>query len=183
MNRSKTLYPSNSAYTASEASYINSFIPENIPKRFTERPQWVNWRFELRDGKPTKVPYTPGTRRRASSTNLLTWRPFEDAMNSLEEFDGIGFMFCSADPFIGIDFDNCRNPETGEVEQWALQIIDTYRFKYVEASPSGSGVHLITRGVLKEGVNNTLKVGENREERKVEVYGQDRFFTMTGAVL
>jgi putative DNA primase/helicase len=45
---------------------------ENIPEELTERPQWVCWRLEERDEKLTKVPYTPGTLRRASSTDLMT---------------------------------------------------------------------------------------------------------------
>jgi len=40
-------------------------------------------------------------------------------------------------------------------------------------SPSGRGVHLITKGVCKNGVNT----------KSVEVYGQDRFFTVTGAAI
>jgi len=48
-------------------------IIENIPEQLTERPQWVCWRREIRAGKSTKVPYTPGTERRASSTDLMTW--------------------------------------------------------------------------------------------------------------
>jgi primase-polymerase (primpol)-like protein len=31
-------------------------------------------------------------------------------------YDGIGLVFCSADPFVDIDPDDCRNPQTGEVE-------------------------------------------------------------------
>ena len=42
-------------------------IIENIPEQLTERPQWVCWRLEERDGRTTKVPYTPGTLRRASA--------------------------------------------------------------------------------------------------------------------
>ena len=52
---------------------------ENIPEQLTERPQWVCWRREVRDGKLTKVPYTPGSGRRASSTELMTWATFERA--------------------------------------------------------------------------------------------------------
>jgi putative DNA primase/helicase len=132
----------------------------------------VSWRYEERDGKPTKVPYTPGTERRASSTDLMTWRTFEEAVEALDtgRYDGIGFVFCSADPFVGIDLDGCRDAETGKLESWAEEIIESVTDKYVEASPSRCGIHVITRGVLKDGVNTTW----------IEVYGQDRFFTMTG---
>jgi putative DNA primase/helicase len=149
--------------------------PDRIPAKFTARPQWVNWRYEERDGDLTKVPYTPGAERRASTTELMTWRTFEEAVAAYEtgRYDGIGFVFCSADPFVGIDLDNCRDPESGEIEPWAQEIIDSVTDRYVEASPSGRGVHVITRGTLKDGVNT----------KWIEVYGQDRYLTMTGALL
>ena len=148
---------------------------ENIPDQLTERPQWVCWRLETRDGKPTKVPYTPGTERRASSTDLMTWSTFDQALAAYEAgeppYDGIGFVFCSADPFVGIDLDGCRNPQTGEVEPWAQKIVDTFASEgYVEASPSGTGVHIIVKGTQKEGARRG----------RVEMYGQDRYFSVTG---
>ncbi len=150
-------------------------FPEKIPQRFTRRPQWVNWRLEERGDKLTKVPYTPGTERKASTTDLMTWRPFEEAVTAYEsgDYDGIGFVFCSGDPFVGIDLDGVRNPVTGEIEGWAQKIINSVSDKYVEASPSGCGVHIITRGTLRGG----------RKKGALEVYGQERFFTFTGVVL
>jgi putative DNA primase/helicase len=123
---------------------------ENIPGQLTERPQWVCWRLETRDGKPTKVPYTPGTERRASSTDLMTWRTFDQALAAYEAgeppYDGIGFVFCSADPFVGVDLDDCRDPESGAVAEWAQRIISRVEEGYIEASPSGTGVHVIVEG-------------------------------------
>ncbi len=151
---------------------------ENIPERLTERPQWVNWRLEERDGKKTKVPYTPGTLRRASSTDLMTWRTFSEALAAYEAgeppYDGIGFMFCSADPFAGIDLDKCRNPETGKVAEWARKIISSVQEGHVEASPSGTGVHIIVEGTVRGG---------GMRKGKVEMYSQGRFFTITGRTL
>jgi putative DNA primase/helicase len=154
---------------------VNPPIIENVPEQLTERPQWVCWRREIRDGKPTKVPYTPGTERRASTTDLMTWRTFSEALEAYEAgeppYDGIGFVFCSADPFVGIDLDDCRNPQTGKVEPWAQNIIDTFAGEgYVEASPSGMGVHIIVKGAQKEGARRG----------RVEMYGQDRYFSVTG---
>ena len=83
-------------------------------------------------------------------------------------------MFCSADPFVGVDLDDCRDPESGEIAEWAQKIIDSFTdIVLLEVSPSGRGVHLITKGVCKTGVNT----------KSVEVYGQDRFFTVTGAAI
>ena len=157
---------------------ISAPIIENIPEALTERPQWVCWKLEERDGKQTKVPYTPGTLRRASSTDLMTWRTFSEALAAYEAgeppYDGIGFMFCSADPFVGIDLDKCRNPETGKVAEWAQKIISTVKEGYVEASPSGTGIHVIVEGTVRGG---------GMRKGKLEMYGRDRFFTITGRIL
>jgi putative DNA primase/helicase len=152
-------------------------VVENIPERLTERPQWVNWRLEERElGKMTKVPYIPGTLRKASSTDLMTWRTFEEAVQALEggRYDGIGFCFCSADPFVGIDLDDCRNLETGEISPWAEEIISSVKEGYVEFSPSGTGIHIIVEGTVRGG---------GMRKGKVEMYGRDRFFTITGRIL
>jgi putative DNA primase/helicase len=103
------------------------------------------------------------------------WATFEEAFAAYEAgespYDGIGFVFCSADPFVGIDLDDCRNPQTGEVEPWAQKIVDTFAGEgYVEASPSGTGVHIIVKGSQKEGARRGC----------VEMYGQDRYFSVTG---
>jgi primase-polymerase (primpol)-like protein len=60
------------------------------------------------------------------------------------------------------------------IDKWAHKIIDRFDDAiHVEGSPSGRGVHSITRGVRREGVNT----------QSVEKYGKDRFFTITGILL
>ena len=156
-------------------------VIENIPEQLAQRPQWVCWRTEIREGKPTKVPYTPGTNRRASTTDLMTWRTFGEALTAYEAgeppYDGVGFVFCSADPYVGVDLDDCRDPETGEIAEWAQKIIDGFADSYVEASPSGTGVHIIFESTLKEGAKKKKKT------TGIEAYGQDRFFTITGRMI
>jgi putative DNA primase/helicase len=175
--------PPHYAYTGiyimiKEATGLIAPIVDNIPERLTERPQWVCWRLEARDGKPTKVPYTPGTERRASSTDLMTWATFEEALAAYEAgkplYNGIGFVFCSADPFVGIDLDVCRDPDSGEISPWAQSIISRVQEGYVDASPSGTGVHIIVEGSVRGG---GLRKGN------IEMYSRGRFFTITGSVL
>jgi putative DNA primase/helicase len=160
---------------------------ENIPGQLTERPQWVCWRLETRDGKLTKVPYTPGTERKASSTDLMTWSTFDQALAAYEAgeppYDGIGFVFCSADPFVGIDLDKCRDPESGEVAPWAQSIITRVQEGYVEASPSGTGVHIIVEGTARGGRARKKVRLEGEAVGEIEMYGQGRFFTITGEPL
>jgi len=158
-----------------ETSGSITLIPENIPEQLTERNQWVCWRYEERDGKMTKVPYTD-TGWRASSTDLMTWTTCAMAYRYYQDghCDGIGFVFSSADPFVGIDIDDCRNPATGEIAPWAQKIIDRVQEGYVEISPSGTGIHIIVQGTVRDG---------GMRKGKVEMYSRGRFFTITGEVL
>lgn len=157
--------------TATTIEHVLPVRSEEIPEELKARPQWVVWKLETRDGKPTKVPYASGTGRRASVTDLMTWSAFEVTLKTYEfgKYDGIGFVFCSADPYVGVDLDGCVDPETGEIALWASQIIEGLD-SYTELSPSGTGVHIVSRG----------KIPGSGRRGSVEMYSQDRFFTMTG---
>ena len=143
---------------------------ENIPQELKARPQWVVWKAV--GDKPDKVPYSARSGRRASSTDLLTWSTFQEALDAYEnsEYAGLGFVFSSADPYTGIDLDNCVD-ENGEIALWALEIV-RYFDSYTELSASGSGLHIIVRGEVP-----------NRRKGDVEVYSSKRFFTVTGHVV
>lgn len=160
--------------TATTIEHVLPVRSEEIPEELKVRPQWVAWKLELRDGKQTKVLYTSGTGRRASATDLMTWEPFEEALEAYEAggYAGVGFVFCSADPFVGVDLDGCVDPETGEIALWASQIIEGLD-SYTELSPSGTGVHIVSRG----------KIPSSGRRGSVEMYSQDRFFTMTGHLI
>jgi putative DNA primase/helicase len=156
-----------------------TLIPENIPEELARRPQWVVWRYEERDGKATKVPYGPKTGLRASTTDLMTWDTFDGAVGvyrgSEGLYDGIGFVFSGDDPYAGIDLDGCRDPESGDVEPWAREILDRVGdVGYVEASPSGTGIHIIVEGAVRDG---------GMRRGNVEMYSRGRFFTITGETL
>ena len=108
------------------------------------------WRSEERDGKLTKVPYSPLTGGKASSTNPDTWAGYSDAVTAYKEcgYCGIGFVFTREDDFVGVDLDHCLDSETGEIEIWARQIIDELD-SYAEISPSGSGVHVLAKAASR----------------------------------
>src|SRR5215216_2035579 len=134
--------------------------------------QWLCWRFEERDGKPTKVPYDPRTGEKAESTNPKTWTSYEKAVSECKKhgYDGLGFVFTPEDDLCGVDLDKCLDPETGELEGWAQEIIGELD-SYTEISPSGTGVHILVRG--------ELPTGRNRKGR-FEAYDRGRYFTVTG---
>ena len=134
--------------------------------------QWLCWRSEERECKPTKIPYSPLTGQRASSTASETWAGYQEAVKACKEqgYGGIGFVFTSEDDLCGVDLDGCLDPETGEIEGWAREIIEELG-SYTEVSPSGTGVHVLVRG--------TLPAGRNRKGR-FEAYDRGRYFTVTG---
>jgi primase-polymerase (primpol)-like protein len=157
-------------------------IPENIPERLTERPQWVCWRVEEREGKPTKVPYIPGKNRMASSTNPSTWRTFDEALEVSEGdfYDGIGFVFSEDDLFVGIDLDECRDPDDGTIATWAKVILSHVASCYTEVSPSGTGIHIIVEGTTRGTKTRKDVYLEGIRVGRIEMYGSGRFFTITG---
>ena len=130
--------------------------------------QWLCWRIEERDGKPTKVPYSPLTGEKASTTDPESWASYYKAVEAYREhsYGGIGVVFSEDDPFCGVDLDGCLDPKTGELEGWARQIVEELD-SYTEISPSGVGVHILMRA--------TLPVGRNRKGR-FEAYDGDRYF-------
>jgi putative DNA primase/helicase len=140
---------------------------ENIPGELKARPQWVVWKAV--GEKPDKVPYSARTGRRASSTDLLTWSTFQEALEAYENggYAGLGFVFSSADSYTGIDLDDCVD-ENDEIAFSALEIV-RYFDSYTELSATGTGLHVIVRGDVP-----------NRRKDDVEVYSSKRFFTVTG---
>lgn len=143
-----------------------------LPTALVEYDQWIWWREQERDGKPTKVPITPRSGAFASSTDEQTWTGFDDALEYAEaaNADGIGFVFTADDPFVGIDLDDCCDRESGAVDEAAQDIIDRLD-SYTERSPSGTGYHVIVEGELP---------GNRNRKGKIEMYDSARFFTVTG---
>ncbi len=150
-------------------------VPENIPGELKRRRQWVNWRLEERDGDTTKVPYNPRRAAKASSTNPDTWSTFAAVFSAFERgvYDGVGFVFSSEDCYSGVDLDDCRNRETGDIASWARRWVERLD-GYAEVSPSGDGLHIIVKGKSPHNGKKTV------DGKTVEVYSSARFFTCTG---
>ncbi|MBA4116074.1 MAG: hypothetical protein H0X71_06470, partial [Rubrobacter sp.] len=149
---------------------------EYAPDELKTLIQFVVWRYEHRGGKPTKVPYTPGSSRRASHSDRKTWRSYRQAIQALKtgKYVGIGYVFAEDDPYAGVDFDDVRGPETGIIEPHAVEKLKRLD-SYAEVSPSLSGVKVWVRAALPGG--------RARKKPGVEVYDRRRFFTATGAFL
>ena len=155
--------------------------------------QWCNFKLELRaegDKKLTKVPYHPRNYK-ASSSKSATWTTHEKALyacQSTKLFSGIGFFF-NGHVYSGIDIDDCVD-EQGNIAEWAWEIIRLLD-SYAEYSTSGTGVHIVVKGLLQEkgpdkygveyvkGRKNNPQVGDV-PKGKLELYSERRFFVVTG---
>lgn len=105
----------------------------------------------------------------------MTWSVFDKVLEAYRGdagYDGIGFVLCSGDPLTGIDLDGCRDPEMGEVAQWAAEIVCCFD-SYTELSPSGKGVHILVKG----------KAPASLKRPGLEMYSTERYLTMTGHVV
>ncbi|ETA80447.1 phage NrS-1 polymerase family protein [Youngiibacter fragilis] len=148
---------------------------DNFPQELKNQQAWVCYNIESVPGreKPTKVPYNPLSGKKASSKAPITWTTFAKALEAMKKFkySGIGYVF-SKNGYVGIDIDNCRIKETGELSdigKRCLELLPTY----CEISPSGTGLHFIAKGVLPPK-------GRKNSETGVEMYEEARFFTVTG---
>jgi hypothetical protein len=143
---------------------------EGIPDDLKRLSRWVNWAYRERKGKATKVPLDPRTGTEASCSDPATWGTFEEALATLRRgsVDGIGFQL--GPPFVGIDLDKCRNPDTGSIQPWAREVVDVIS-SYSEVSPTGCGVHIWAKGSLPAG---------RRRRGQIEMYNGGRYLTLTG---
>lgn len=177
-----------------------------IPQTLKEHDQWLCWRIACRecwttyeygtqtcatdgcDGEPSKVPINPKTGRHASSTDSSTWTDFETALafhrDGSNTTAGIGYVFDDDAVLTGIDLDNVRDPETGELEPWAEDVVDRLD-SWTEVSVSGTGLHIFAVGIkpgdrCRTGMESTLDVFDKSE---IEMYDGSRYFAVTGEQL
>ena len=141
---------------------------------------WVCWRRVEKDGREMKIPVNPRTGRAASVTNSDDFSSFAEAIgrcHHVEDVDGVGVVFTENMPYSGVDFDKCLDAERRALNgtEKLLERFPTY----TEVSPSGTGLHSIGFGKLKQ--RKGLRGQINGHD--VEVYSSDRYFTLTGDVL
>lgn len=156
---------------------------DGIPNALKEREQWVCWTFAKPSGgnmdRWSKLPISPTTGQPAKATSAATWADFDTALARFERgratLAGVGFVFSRGDPFIGIDLDKCRDPNTGRLTDWAQAVVDELD-SYTEVSPSKTGVKSIVE-------SSTPVPSRRRSSPGIEIYSSDRFFTITGNVV
>ena len=146
--------------------------PEQVPESMRNEPRWVLWKYEGRGGGTTKIPLQPNGKP-ARSNDCSTWTTFEQAFTAAEASNhGLGFML--GDGWAGVDLDHVR--QGGELSDGSKAIIESLE-SYTEVSPSGTGVKVFVRGQIAQGRRGKV------DGVDVEVYGDGRYFTVTGQKL
>ena len=146
---------------------------KNIPEELKSKPQWVVWKWELRDGKWTKPPFNPNTGNLSKTTDPKTWSDFKSALCGYQfgGWDGVGFMLNGL--YCGVDFDHSRDEKTGEIKEPTKSEIINLN-SYTEISPSGKGFKTLTKAKLPKGGHHSNGVG---------LFCEGRYFCITGRAL
>jgi len=116
---------------------------ENVPDELKVGERWVCCDEE----KVPLIATRSGAVFAAKSTDPDTWCTHEEAYKAWLEnewsYAGVGRVIRAEEGLVGVDFDKCLDPETGELTPWAAQAIDRLD-SYAEVSPSGTGVKVWT---------------------------------------
>jgi primase-polymerase (primpol)-like protein len=155
----------------------------DIPNELVGREYWVAWQHKIHENKDgtkrwTKIPIDVSGGF-ASSTDPETWTDFETVVEHYKSYEtadrGIGFVVSSDDEFLGVDFDDCRDPETGEIDDAVEQFVLACD-SYIEVSPSGTGLRMFLKSDAELGGCEFDLPGEAH----AEVYNSGRYLTVTG---
>ena len=160
----------------------NGDVVARVFRDYLEQRCWVEWRLEHDErGRPVKVPYVPGTNRKARTNDPSTFGTFHQCRG-----DQRGLVL-SDDDLGGVDLDGCRDPDSGRLSAWAQEVVTEFG-SYAEVSPSGTGVHVFALG--KPATTRYKKVAlpdeppTSNKQPGFEIFsGLGHFITVTGELL
>jgi putative DNA primase/helicase len=147
------------------------------------RDQWVSWRWIRNGQKWTKPPFRADSpNQHAACNNAATWCPQHAAVAAVQagQADGVGFVLTGTN--IGaIDLDDCRDPDTGEIDSWAKEIVLAAPNAYCEVTVSGTGLRII--GIAcGSAQHKRFAVNTGRPDAAIEVYRQaTRYITVVAS--
>lgn len=125
----------------------------NIPADIRWQPMWLQYYLSPDAKKPDKKPRKhPCVKYATAEDRVANLRSLDYLIENREApKNGGGYQryVDKAEGFTYVDIDKARNPETGEVEPWAEELIE-WLDTYCEVSASGTGFHIVARGTLPE---------------------------------
>lgn len=162
------------------------------PADLADIEQWLTWK-PTEDGR--KVPRAPYEHRGqpdrfVSAQDPTVWTDRETAQRWADVLPGHGLAFTipnredgPEDPYVLIDYDDVRDPETGSIHPTVREHLARAE-SYADVSTSGTGVHIVCRGELPEDVKSidaALAAHDDFPDAGIEVYDVGRYMAMTGA--
>jgi hypothetical protein len=140
---------------------------QNIPEELRLAKSWVHCSADKRPDLKYATPQDRADNLR--SLDHLLKRPNAKT-------GGFQYWIGKESGFVFIDLDHCRNAETGDITAEARTVIERLN-SYTEISASGTGIHIIARGVIPRDLPN---------RPPVEIYSgnhPNKLFMLTGDVL
>lgn len=159
--------------------------PTGLPDVFRENPRCVEFRYawDPKKKKWDKLPFCsrPGDMqgRKVGPNDASHWSTLDEALAQVEEtrkgaevaYPGFAVGELPDGRTVSLaDLDDIRNPETGEIQPWALAEVHKLN-SYTEVSASGTGLHVFVFGKLPPG---------GRKCKAVEMYDCARGVMLTG---
>ena len=150
---------------------------KKVPQELKDIPRW-------RLADELKRPLSKCGRLDRTESSLLPFDEAVEAFPSCPTARGLIFEFGESE-IAGIDLDGCRNPLTGDVDDWAVEIVKQFD-SYTEVSPSGTGLKIFC---LHSGAGSydqpwtqfALDGAQFGKAAGIEVYiGGTRYFCVTG---
>lgn len=140
--------------------------------------------LQVATGRPAKVNEPDHWVSRTRAQEYLTRYPMDASKGGLALL--LGPIRHDEELFLfGIDLDSCRNPVTGLIDHWAVEIAQCLD-SYVEISPSGTGLKIYALCSREDAEHFQKKTCIFRRDKKakhgaaIEIYFDKRYFAFTG---
>lgn len=165
-------------------------VADDLPEDLVALEQWEDWKPN--DGR--KIPRAPYRNpdwpdKFVDAQDPDVWTDVATAQEWAAKLPGYGLAFTIRDRdkfpdefLVLVDYDNVRDPETGEIHPVVRDHIERAG-SYAQVSTSGTGIHILCRGALPEGVKAVeadLPDHPNFPHAEIEVYDSARYIAMTG---
>lgn len=154
--------------------------PAVYPSQLTETEQWLVWKED--DGrKIPRAPWYHGDLRYVNAHEDQYWVSYQEAQEWADHLPGteVAFVLTDSDPFLFVDLDDVRDPETGRIDP-PVRVYLEAAATYTTVSTSGTGLHLFCRAELSDEVKAITDDIRGDSSGHIEVYDQDRFIAVTG---
>jgi hypothetical protein len=156
----------------------------HVPEIFKKFPNWVEWEA----GTKTPLVSGPQLLAKAKTNDPSSWRAYKTVCENIcaaKRPVRLGFVTDGerTGNVAGVDLDGARDPQTGNITPWAREILKLLGSTYCEVTPSKTGLRAWVIAELPEGVDKITKLALSDgygNKVQVEVFGDGKYFTMTG---